>query len=136
MQVMILGLLIWSTVHLFPSVAPNARAGLIKRWGENAYKGSFSLLIFAALALIVYGWRLSVPVPVYNPPPFLIPFAFLLVAAGFILMGAAAYPSRVKRPVRHPQLTGLSIWALAHLLVNGDSRSLLLFAWLAGACWR
>ena len=29
--------------------------------------------------------------------------------------------------MRHPQLTGVSIWAFAHLLMNGDSRSVALF---------
>ena len=32
--------------------------------------------------------------------------------------------------IRHPQLTAVKLWALAHLLVNGDSASLLLFGGL------
>ena len=29
--------------------------------------------------------------------------------------------------VRHPQLTSKIVWLIAHLLVNGDSRSIILF---------
>ena len=41
---------------------------------------------------------------------------------------AANHPSRIKQYVRHPQLTGVALWAGAHLLLNGDSRSVILFA--------
>ena len=37
---------------------------------------------------------------------------------------------RIGNLVRHPQLGGLLTWAVAHLLVNGDSRSLVLFGGL------
>ena len=36
----------------------------------------------------------------------------------------------IKQIIRHPQLTGLVVWAIAHLLLNGDSRSLVLFSGL------
>ncbi|HRO10777.1 MAG TPA: NnrU family protein, partial [Amaricoccus sp.] len=32
--------------------------------------------------------------------------------------------------MRHPMLTAVLIWAVAHLLVNGDRASLVLFGWL------
>ena len=47
-----------------------------------------------------------------------------------MLFGAANYPTRIKRIVRHPQLTGLGLWSIGHLLSNGDSRSLVLFGGL------
>ena len=31
--------------------------------------------------------------------------------------------------LRHPMLTGVVVWAVAHLLVNGDAASLVLFGW-------
>ena len=52
----------------------------------------------------------------------------LLAVAGIILMVAASFPTRLKRLIRHPQLTGVLLWAGAHLLLNGDNRSLLVFA--------
>ena len=51
----------------------------------------------------------------------------LLILVAFILFGASNYPTRIKQLIRHPQLTGVIVWAFAHLLLNGDSRSVLLF---------
>ena len=38
--------------------------------------------------------------------------------------------TNIKRFIRHPQLTGVVVWAIAHLLANGDSRSVVLFGGL------
>ena len=46
------------------------------------------------------------------------------------LFGAAGRPAAIKRVLRHPQLTGLVTWSVAHLLANGDHRSLILFGGL------
>ncbi len=51
--------------------------------------------------------------------------------AAFILLGASqAKGSRFKQWVRHPQLTAVALWAVAHLLSNGESRSVILFGGL------
>ena len=125
------GLLLWIAVHLFPSLFPRQRRALMQRLGL-AYQGLFSLCIAAGLGLMIYGWRHAEPVFLYAPTPgFRLP-AIGLIALGFILLAAANFPAtRVKRVLRHPQLTGVLLWALGHLLLNGDSRSLLLFAGLA-----
>jgi uncharacterized membrane protein len=39
-------------------------------------------------------------------------------------------PTNLKRWIRHPQLTGVAVWGLAHLVANGDTRSLVLFGGL------
>ena len=44
---------------------------------------------------------------------------------------AARRKTNIKRVLRHPQLTGLVLWSIGHLLANGDNRSLILFSWLA-----
>jgi len=36
-------------------------------------------------------------------------------------------PSNIKRIVGHPMLAAVKVWALAHLLANGDLASILLF---------
>jgi uncharacterized membrane protein len=56
--------------------------------------------------------------------------ADLLVFVAFVLFAASALPSNLKRIVRHPQLTGVAVWAGSHLLANGDLRSLVLFGGL------
>lgn len=126
-----IGLLVWVLVHLFPSLLPRQRQALMQRLGI-AYQGLFSLAILAGLGLMIYGWRHAEPAFLYAPSPgFRLP-AIGLITLGFILMAAANFPAtRVKRVLRHPQLTGVLLWALAHLLLNGDSRSLLLFSAIA-----
>ncbi|MEM8769561.1 MAG: NnrU family protein [Pseudomonadota bacterium] len=54
----------------------------------------------------------------------------VLMVLAFILMGAANAPTNLKRMLRHPMLTGVIVWAVAHLLANGDSRSVVLFGGL------
>lgn len=130
MEMMIAGLLLWSIVHLIPALAPGLRQSLIGRMGENGYKGLFALLIVLSVMLIVFGWRHTIPTHLYLLPPAFKHVAMLLVVFAFVLMGAAQYPTRIKRIIRHPQLAGLMTWAVAHLLLNGDSRSILLFGWL------
>ena len=132
MTLLLLGLILWVGVHLMPSLLPDVRAALVNRIGDGPYQGLFALLILAGLLLIVFGWRRTVPTQVYRPPTGLRHPAMLLVVIGFILMAAASFPrTRIKRLIRHPQLTGVLLWALAHLLANGDSRSLLVFSVIA-----
>ena len=132
MNLLILGLLIWSVVHLFPSLAPNARKALISKLGEIPYQGLFAACIFLGLGMIILGWRSMVPSHIYLPDPAFRHFAMLLVVFGFILMAAANFSTtRVKLFIRHPQLSGVMLWAIGHMLANGDSRSLLLFSAIA-----
>ncbi|MBT8126143.1 MAG: NnrU protein [Gammaproteobacteria bacterium] len=131
MAMLISGLSIWIAVHLFPAVAPASRRQLMTRLGNGPYQAVFSLLLIAGLLLIVFGWRNTVPDHVYTPLAALRHPAMLLVVIGFILMVAASFPTRIKRVLRHPQLTGVLLWAIAHLLLNGDSRSVAVFGALA-----
>ena len=127
MMLLAIGLLLFAGLHLIKSLAPALRAGLQERLGENAYKGIFSLLVLASMALIVFGWRSAAPQYVYAPSPALALPALLLLVLAFLLMVVSTRPSRLRRVVRHPQLTGVALWGIAHLLLNGDSRALLLF---------
>ena len=123
------GVLLWSLVHLFPCVMPEKRNQLNDSMG-NKYQGLFALLSILSIVLMVIGWRNTVPEHIYNPPAWGRHLAMLLVFLGVILFGDANVHSRIKRVIRHPMLTGVILWALAHLLANGDSRSLLLFGGL------
>ena len=127
MELLISGLLIWSIVHLIPSVAPSMKTKWVGTLGETGYKLSFTVLLLVSLALIVFGWRASEPSFLYQIPTGARHAVLLLILVAFILFGASNYPTRIKNYIRHPQLTGVMIWATAHLLLNGDSRSVLLF---------
>ena len=132
MTLLIIGVLLWAFAHLFPSLMPAPRASLIGKLGESAYKGVFALNIVIAILLIVFGWR-SVEIEFwYNPPLAGAPqVTSLLVLIAFVLIGAANAPTNIKRFLRHPMLTGVVVWGVAHLLVNGDNRSVVLFGGLS-----
>jgi uncharacterized membrane protein len=134
MAMLIAGVLLWSVLHLIPVVGRGPRQAAIEKIGEGGYKGIFSLLMFAAIALMVFGWRGSLPTSVYIPSLEMRWAGIGLTAIGFVLMAAANHPTRIGRVVRHPQLTGVLLWALAHLLANGDSRSIALFGGFAVWC--
>ncbi|MBN7799005.1 NnrU family protein [Parahaliea mediterranea] len=122
------GLLIFIAVHLVPALSPGTRHSLVARLGTAGYRGLFSLAVLAGVALIVVGWRGTQPAYLFNPPAAYRPLGLALVAVAFVLFVAANRASVIRRWVRHPQLTGAALWALAHLLFNGDSRSMLLFS--------
>ncbi|MGH8727373.1 MAG: NnrU family protein [Burkholderiales bacterium] len=130
MGLLITGVLIWSGVHLFPAVAGRLKSKLIEKLGAGAYRGGFSVLIVISLVCMVFGWRNATPTILYSPAPeFRIVTAALMVIA-LILFFSSRIPTDIKRAIRHPQLTGVLIWAIAHLLANGASRSLALFGGL------
>lgn len=131
MSLLLAGLILWFVVHSFPAVAPSKRAALVAKLGEQPYRGLFSLGIVAALIMIVFGWKNAVPGTVYVPPlgPGIVPS--ILVFAGLVLFFASQVNGNIKRITRHPQMLGTIAWATAHLLTNGDSRSLALFGGMA-----
>ena len=125
-----LGVVIWSATHLFPAVAQRPRTGIVKAIGEGPYKGAFSLLIVGSIALIVVGWIVSDSRAVYDPPGWGSNAAKALVLVALILFISAGLKSNIKRVVRHPQLVGVLVWAVAHLLANGDRHALIVFGGL------
>jgi uncharacterized membrane protein len=54
----------------------------------------------------------------------------LLVLIGFYMITGSIIGARISRFIRHPQLTAIKLWAVAHLLVNGDLASITLFGGL------
>ena len=131
MTLLICGVLLWAAVHFIPSLGANLKTGLVAKLGDGGYKGIFSLSLVAALALIIMGWRsIDEPTYYYFLPAWSRHVGMLLVLIAFFLFAASNRPTRIRRMVRHPQLTGLITWAAAHLLMNGDSRSIVLFGGL------
>lgn len=130
MQLLITGLTLWVIVHLFPAVCKNMRAAIVEKIGLKPYSGMFALTILASVVLIVIGWRSIEPQYLYYPEAWTRHVTFLLVLITFILFAAAKSKTNIKRVLRHPQLTGLVIWSIGHLLANGEDRSIVLFATL------
>lgn len=130
MALLAAGMLVFTLVHLYPAVFVGSRGRLIARLGRNPYRGLFSLAVLAGLIVIVAGWRSAVPEAVYTPPISGRVVPALLVFLAFVLLVAAQSNTNIKRYVRHPQMSGVVLWSVAHLLSNGDSRSVLLFGGL------
>ena len=127
MVLLIAGVLLFAAVHFIPSLTPGIKAAWVGKLGEDGFKGLFSLLLLAAFGLIIVGWRSTPPALLYVPPQTLHGPALALVALGFVVMVAANRNSRIRLFIRHPQLTGVSMWGIAHLLLNGEDRSVVLF---------
>ena len=139
MLLLIAGLVLFLGVHLL-TTARDARAALMARFGEGAYKGLYSIVSAAGLVLIVWGfgrYRSQGYIPVWDPPSGLLPITLVLMWFSFVALVATYTPAgKIKGLLRHPMLVGIKAWALAHLLVNGDLGSMILFgAFLAWAVY-
>jgi uncharacterized membrane protein len=129
MAVLIVGLVVFLGVHSVALAAPAVRSNAIARLGDGAWKGLYSLVAAAGLALIVYGFYLAreSPTVLYSPPGWLRYVTFLLMLPVFPLLFAAYLPGRIKTAMKHPMLAAVKFWALAHLLANGMLADVLLF---------
>jgi uncharacterized membrane protein len=132
MTLMILGLALWWATHLYPIYLPGRRAAVLGRLGEKLYKAAFSMFSVAAVVFMVMGYRQAEIIDVWIPPGWTIHLNNLLMLLAVLLMGAKQAKSSVKHFVRHPMLTGVMVWTVAHLLVNGDLASVILFGGLLG----
>ena len=129
MPVLLLGAFLFIGIHSF-TMARDARAKLIGRLGENGYKIAYSLLSLLGLLLIGIGYdqyRESGYVQLWDPPVWTRHLALILVWFAFVAFVAAYLPGRIKGALKHPMMVGIKVWALAHLLANGDLGSMLLF---------
>lgn len=124
------GVLLWSAVHFFPRVAPYKRKKVMVKIGVLQYKLIFASLILFSIFLMVKGWQSYAPQQVFTPPAWSGLATMILMCPSILLFVAAQMPGNIKRYLRHPQLSGLILWSLAHLVSNGDSRSIILFAGL------
>lgn len=137
MTYLVLGLLLFLGTHSIRIVADGWRTAQVSRLGENRWKGLYSLASALGLGLIVWGYGLAraEPVALWAPPAWTRHLAALLTLPAFILIAAAYVPgSRIKAALGHPMLAGTKVWAIAHLLSNGNLADVLLFgAFLAWA---
>ncbi|OHV98190.1 hypothetical protein AKG95_02735 [Janthinobacterium lividum] len=130
MTVLILGLLLFLGLHSVRIVADGWRGAQLARLGEKRWKGLYSLVAFAGLGLIIWGYALARQQPqvLWTPPMGLRHASALLMLFSLILLVAANVPrNRIKTWVRHPMLLGTQLWAVAHLLANGSVADVLLF---------
>ena len=142
--ILLASLLAFVGLH-FALSARRTRAALIAGLGEKGFLGLYSLIAFAALGGIVYGFR-SAPYVVWWTPPLwarhsalaLMPLALFFLVAGFSTPNPAAAgqdhtlsqaepAAGILRISRHPALCGFALWAVLHMLANGDRSGILTF---------
>lgn len=129
MVMMLLGLALFVSIHVVATLR-GLRADLIARLGEPAYKGFFGLVATSGLLLTAYGyalWRASGPALIWDPPVGMRHLTLLLMLIATICIAAAFIPSHIRTRLKHPLLVGVKLWAVAHLLANGDIASIVLF---------
>lgn len=127
--VMILGLVLLLGTHIF-TTRRQARAQVIGKVGDGGYKILYSLLSLAGLALIVWGfasYRATGWIDVWQPPKALKHLAVALMLPAAILVVASYIRGRIFTMLKHPMLAGIKLWAVGHLLANGDLGSIILF---------
>lgn len=126
MEALIAGLIIFFGIHIVPT-AVTLRSRLAAWKGEGPYQLAFSIIAAAGLLLIIYGKAIAPRMAVFEPPAWTAHVTWVLMWLAVTIFPAAYLPSNLKRMMRHPFLWGVALWAVSHLLVNGDLASLLLF---------
>lgn len=132
--VMILGLALFFGVHTL-TTRRGLRARFVASMGEGGYKIGYSLLSAAGLALIVWGfahYRATGWIDVWSPPTAFKHIAVALMLPAVIMVVASYIRGRIYTTLKHPMLTGIKLWAAAHLLANGDLGSIILFGSFLG----
>jgi uncharacterized membrane protein len=130
MALLLIGLAIWIAAHALKRVAPAGRGRLAASLGDGASKGALAAAILVGLVLMIIGYRAAPAVPVYAPPAWGVHLNNLLMLGAVALMGMGSSRGRARTWLRNPMLTGVAVWAVAHLIVNGDLASLVLFGGL------
>jgi uncharacterized membrane protein len=130
MLLLILGIIIFLGAHTFTTLREN-RQGVVDSVGLNVYKGLHGLVSLIGFVLICVGfshYRAGGLIPVWTPPAGMRHLTILLMWFAFVSIAAMGpSPSRIRGWLRHPMLVAIKIWALAHLLANGDLGGILLF---------
>ena len=130
MAVLILGLVLFLGVHSVRIVADGWRTTTIERIGEKPWKGLYTLVSIAGFVLIVWGFGLARRNPVYlwESPLAMRHVAGALMLVAFILLVATYVPrNAIKAKLHHPMVLSVKVWALAHLLANGNLADVVLF---------
>ena len=130
MTMLILGIALFLGIHTL-AMDRGPRGRLIARWGLGAYKAAFSLLAAVGLVLIVRGfqfYRADGWIQLWTPPVWTRHLTMTLMWFAFVSLACMnPAPGRVRGWLRHPMLVAVKIWALAHLLANGDLGGLVMF---------
>lgn len=125
MLILILGVLLWAFAHFFKRLAPGWRAEA----GDRA-KGLVALALVLAVLMMIFGYRVSDSTFYWGRHPATVGINNLLMVAALYFTSPGPKKGALFYRMRHPMLTGFLLWTIAHLLVNGDTTSFILFGGL------
>jgi uncharacterized membrane protein len=127
---LILGLVLFLGPHSVRIFADDWRTRTIEKVGDKAYKGIYTVLTLIGFYALIVGYadaRMQ-PVVIWQPPIATRHVSVLLMLFASILLVAAHLPgNHLKLRLGHPMVLSVKVWALAHLLANGNLADLLLF---------
>jgi uncharacterized membrane protein len=126
MTILLSGLVLFFGIHAVP-MFPSFKASLQSRFGAMRFKALYSLIAISGFALILLGYSQAEFRAVFSPPVWAPLIAYLTMPIAFCLLVAAYVPNNFRRVIRNPMLSAVLIWALVHLIANGDLPSVLLF---------
>lgn len=130
MALLIAGILLFIATHLVRPFAPGLRAAGIARLGRPAWMALHGIVSLLSLAMMALGFaeaRLTGGM-LYYPPAFMAHLTLTLMLIASICLVAAFLPAgHIRARLKFPGLVAVKIWALAHLLANGETYSVLLF---------
>ncbi|MDO9414887.1 NnrU family protein [Pararhizobium sp.] len=129
MTILILGIVIFLGVHLVQPLASGLRRAVMARGGKGLWHALHGICSILGIALIAYGFDASRPSEVlYVAPFFLLHLTLTLMLIASICLAAQFFPAgKIKAVTKFPAVLAIKIWALAHLLSNGELNSVLLF---------
>jgi uncharacterized membrane protein len=125
MILLVLGVALWVSAHFFKRFVPERRAAL----GDKG-KGIIAGLLVGSILLMIIGYKMAEFMPVWEPAGFFTHINNLMMVFALYFTSPGPKRGAIFYKMRHPMLTGFGIWAAAHLLVNGDAASVILFGGL------
>jgi uncharacterized membrane protein len=130
MTLLLCGLFLFIATHSVRIFAEPLRTTLVARMGEWPYKGVLAVISLLGFWLLLTGYaqaRLETWL-VWTPPAFLRHIMWLLMLFALVLLVAAYVPrNHLKKRLKHPMVLSVKVWALGHLLVNGQMHQMVLF---------
>lgn len=125
--ILLIGVILWIATHWIKRLAPDFRENLNQKYGAGKARGIITALIVISLVMMIIGYRGSSTNVLYSLPALFGPLCGLLMIIATVLLGMGKSKGRMRSWLRHPMLMGVLLWAVSHLLVNGDVASVILF---------
>lgn len=124
------GLLVFFGTHLYTAFRRRDEEGIAGMMGRGPYMAIYSIITIIGFLALIWGYGNLKPwITLGVPPDWMRHIVMALMLPAMVLIVAAYAPPTgfIKKAVKHPMLTAVKLWAFAHLLVNWDIGSLILF---------